>query len=173
MSSKKNIKITDEFYGIFCIIILFVLFNDKSLLDHIDKNNYIKIFIFLSSLFIVYQKVEWKYIIIFLIFFAVFFSNFVLIIKSVFSDVSNDIKMTLPKKENDNELMKLGAKMFSLVKNDKKGIIKKVRFEEDDDDEMCDKVSQQFGLNDDPESEPDCEDSDELKKDLKDYMNNI
>lgn len=180
MLSKKKTKLANEFYGVISIIIIFVLCNDKSLLEYLDKNNYIKIFIFLLSLCMVYQKIEWKFILMGLIFFAVFFSNFVPIIKNVFSSIFMDIKMNIPKKENNNDLMKLGAKMFSLIKSDeKKGILKKVRFETEDekydDTEMCDKVSNRFGLNDDPESEPDTdgEDTEDLKKNLKDFINNI
>jgi hypothetical protein len=170
MFSKKN---KEEIYGIFSIIILFILSSDKELLSYIDNNYYIKISIFLVSLFIVYKKIEWQYIIILIIFFAVFFSNFVNIIKKIVLDIKNDIKTSLPENKN-KDFSHLGQKVLSLINEDKKGILKKVRFEEEDD-EMCDKVSKQFGLNDDPESEPetDGEDAEELKNTLNDYVKNL
>lgn len=175
MFSKKN---KEELYGILSIIILFILSNDKELLNYIDKNYYVKIVIFLVSLFLVYKKIEWQYIIVLVIFFAVFFSNFVNIIKKMVSDIKTDMKFNIPNNEN-KDFSHLGKKVLSLINEDnKKGILKKVRFEDNDDeedDEMCEKVSKQFGLHDDPESEPetDGEDTEELKNKLNDYVKNL
>jgi hypothetical protein len=76
----------------------------------------------------------------------------VLLVAFLFSDFLYNVKGSLQKINQDKNVMKLGAKVFGMMA-EKKGILKKVRFE-------CE------------ESDTDVEDED-LKENLKDFMEKI
>jgi hypothetical protein len=133
-------KIKEEIFAVFFILVILALGNDEKIVEK-TENPYIQGFILMISIYCLYNRIPWSLAFI-----------MVLLVAFLFSDFLYNVKGSLQKINQDKNIMKLGAKVFGMIA-EKKGILKKVRFE-------CE------------ESDTDVEDED-LKENLKDFMEKI
>lgn len=148
-----GIKIKEEIFIVFFILILISLANDDNIVDKVNNNTQIQIFILFIVIYCVYNKIPWSLAFILLLLVSILFS------KMIPNMIDNIKKKTIELKKN--------------IPSNKKGILKKVQFKKP----ICKKVEQfiekeTFSEADtDNETEVDSDDEDELRDFLKENLN--
>lgn len=146
-------KIKEEIFIVFFILILISLANDDNIVDKVNNNTQIQIFILFIVIYCVYNKIPWSLAFILLLLVSILFS------KMIPNMIDNIKKKTIELKKN--------------IPSNKKGILKKVQFKKP----ICKKVEQfiekeTFSEADtDNETEVDSDDEDELRDFLKENLN--
>lgn len=186
-------KIKEEIFAIFFILVILVLANDENIVNKVSNNLYIQIFIGLIIIYCIYNRIPWSLAFVIILLISVLFSDFFTNVKGsvqkIFLDIKNKNQENI--KDNNAPLVKLGAKVFGWLSNNKnknqecenkKSILKKVKFDkknnnedvdsdsDSDDDknnrkngksehnnEVCEQVSKMFGFDDDIMSENETE----------------
>ena len=85
-------KIKEEIFAIFFILVILALAGDEKIVEKVNNNTYIQIFVAIAVLYCIYNKIPWSlaFILIFLI--AILFSGFVSKIKETVSKTFLDLK---------------------------------------------------------------------------------
>ena len=148
-----GIKIKEEIFIVFFILILISLANDDNIVDKVNNNTQIQIFILFIVIYCVYNKIPWSLAFILLLLVSILFS------KMIPNMIDNIKKKTIELKKN--------------IPSNKKGILKKVKFKKP----ICKKVEQFIEketfseVDTDNETEVDSDDEDELRDFLKENLN--
>lgn len=151
-------KIKEEIFAIFFILVIISLSNDKNINKKVCENTSIQIFIFIVVIYCIYNKIPWSlsFILVFII--SILFSDLLKNVKDKMNSLFlNENEETLENIEyNKKPFMNIGARILKWIDVDKKkdkktkGILKKVRFKNDKENNICQEVSDMFGLEDNP-----------------------
>lgn len=144
--SLFGLKIKEEIFAIFFILVIILLSNDENIVKKVNNDMYTQVFIIFTIMYCVYNHIPWSLAFILLFCVLLFFTDFIV-------SIQESVYKILKKIQKENHLKS------NINKN-----VKKVRFKDD----ICNKVSD-FLENDMSDVESECDMESEKEK-LKTFM---
>ena len=118
-------RIKEEIFAIFFILVLISLANDENIVENVNKNLYIQIFIVLTVLYCIYNKIPWSLAFVLLFVFSLLFSGFIENVKSSLNHLlEQNINKDVKSNKDDKSFMNMGAKVLGWMSKEKIPILK-------------------------------------------------
>ena len=164
-------RIPEEIFAVFFILVILSLAKDENVVNKVQNNVSVQIAIGILVLYCVYNKIPWSLAFVIGMISAVCFTG-------LLNDAKGTVGNIISKIKKDDATLKMGARVLGLMKKPKsilKVPEKKVSFEDDD---ICSKVSEAFGL-DDPDTDAETtdneteEDKENQRDDLLSFMDDV
>jgi hypothetical protein len=197
----------EEIFAAFFILVILALANNEKVIKKIKENTSVQIAIGILVFYCIYNKIPWSFAFLLVFVIGLIYGNFLIDAKETIEKMfvyEKQLENPLEKSKSEDSLMKIGARVLNIMKSKPKSILKnslkkekalsekktkqkinglskKVKFKEKNEhDEMCGKVSEWFGFDEETENDTtDCENDEndnnyELrKKNLLDFAKDV